>query len=77
LTTPAAAAKRRCCVCERPGVPRGRTWCRECQFGYQLASRILLAYQDRRTPARDAVVRRNIKRYRRRASLGLPIFGGP
>jgi hypothetical protein len=73
----ACQKKKRCEVCNLPAAAPGQRWCRECRCGYALASRILLSFQDRRTPARDAIVRENIKRYRKRASRGLPIFGGP
>jgi hypothetical protein len=65
-------------VCERPRAEPGRRWCRECRQGYQIASRILLSFQGHLRPAAVAgVIEANIKRYRKRASRGLPLFEGP
>jgi hypothetical protein len=63
-------------VCERFGVVPGETWCRRCVAGYGLSRLVLQSFRPSRPPD-PAIIRANIKRYRRRASLGLPIFGGP
>jgi len=76
MTTPAAAAARFCCVCERTPVPRGTTWCLGCRTGYGMAIRVLRACAPCRPPD-PAIIRANIRRYRRRAALSLPLFTGP
>jgi hypothetical protein len=76
MTTAVAAARRCCCVCERFGVVPGETWCRRCVAGYALSRQALQSFRPSRPPD-PAIIRENIRRYRRCASLGLPIFGGP
>jgi hypothetical protein len=75
MTTAAGAPARYCAVCNTTPGPRGTTWCFGCRTGYGMAQRVLGSFRPCRPP--PAVLRQNLRRYRRRASRGLPIFGGP
>jgi hypothetical protein len=63
-------------VCERFGVVPGETWCRRCVAGYALSRQVLKSFRPSWLPD-PRIILQNIRRYRRRASMGLPIFGGP
>ena len=72
----ACHSRHRCSVCSAFKVKAGPGWCSACRDAYQLASRILMSFPAVR-PADPAVLKANIKKYRRRAAKCLPLFTGP
>ena len=74
--TTTAPARRRCPVCSVAAAAPGKSWCGDCRDAYDRCRRILQSFRMVR-PADPAVLRANIRYYRRRAAKCLPLFGRP